>query len=109
MARRCGCGMGRFARSNIASTANASWVECNFVGYGAQHMTNRAPITDKVTGLRQRRRANGSWRVWWEPNQSARDLGFDAVELNADRATWSVREAKRLNEDVDRKRKGDTA
>lgn len=72
-------------------------------------MTNRPPISDKITGLRQRRRADGSWRVWWEPNNSARNLGFEAIELNADRATWSVREAKRMNDDVDRKRRGDTS
>ena len=72
-------------------------------------MTVRPPISDKIIGLRQRRRANGSWRVWWEPNNSARALGFEPIELNADRATWSVREAKRLNDDVDRKRRGDTA
>jgi len=72
-------------------------------------MTSRPPISDKIIGLRQRRRANGSWRVWWEPNHSARALGFEPIELNADRATWSVREAKRLNDDVDRKRRGDTA
>lgn len=72
-------------------------------------MTNRPPILDKITGLRQRRRADGSWRVWWEPNHSARNLGFEAIELNADRATWSVREAKRMNDDVDRKRRGDTS
>ena len=72
-------------------------------------MTGRPPISDKIIGLRQRRRANGSWRVWWEPNHSARALGFEPIELNADRATWSVREAKRLNDDVDRKRRGETA
>ncbi|MEX0306055.1 MAG: hypothetical protein AB3N12_01600 [Ruegeria sp.] len=70
-------------------------------------MTKGAPISEKVTGLRQRKRAGGGWRVWWEPNASARDLGFDPVELDENRATWSVREAKRINEDVRRKRDGE--
>lgn len=72
-------------------------------------MSGAAPITDKIASLRQRRRADGGWRVWWEPNASARKLGFQPVELNGDRPTWSAREAKRLNDDVDRKRRGDTA
>lgn len=71
-------------------------------------MTARAPISGKIAGLRQRRRADGSWRVWWEPNASARELGFSPVELDENRATWSVRQAKQMNEDVARKRSGDT-
>lgn len=70
-------------------------------------MTRRPPITDKVTGLRQRQRADGSWRIWWEPNGTARAQGFDAaVELDALRPTWSVREARKLNDHVTRNRKG---
>lgn len=72
-------------------------------------MSATPPITAKITSLRQRRRADGGWRVWWEPNRSARELGFQPVELDGDRPTWSAREAKRLNDDVDRKRGGDTA
>jgi integrase len=70
-------------------------------------MTKQGPITEKITGLRQRRRADGSWRVWWEPNASARELGFEPVELDENRATWSARQAKQINEDVRRKRDGD--
>ncbi|WP_226783157.1 hypothetical protein [Oceaniglobus trochenteri] len=62
----------------------------------------RAPITEKVTGLRQRRRADGSWRVWWEPSAKARAAGVLTVDLDADRPTWSVRQARRLNDDAGR-------
>jgi len=59
-------------------------------------MSTRPPIRDKVTGLRQRRRADGTWRVWWEPNTPQRQLGHKTVELDADRPTWSVAQAKKL-------------
>lgn len=68
----------------------------------------RSPIPDRVPRLRQRRRADGSWRVWWEPAPAVRALGFDVVELDAARATWSVREAQRLNAEVARRRRGET-
>lgn len=71
-------------------------------------MTARPPITDKVTGLRQRQLADGRWRVWWEPNATARAQGFkDAVELSEAKPTWSVREAKKLNVEVARRRRGE--
>lgn len=70
-------------------------------------MTQRRPIPGKVPGLRQRQRADGSWRVWWEPNAGARALGFDPAELDAARPTWSVRQAQALNQAVDRRRSGD--
>jgi integrase len=57
----------------------------------------RPPIGDAPPGLRQRLRADGTWRVWWEPRPEDRKLGFNPVELSADKASWSVREAKRLN------------
>lgn len=72
-------------------------------------MTARRPITDKVPNLRQRRRANGSWRVWWEPSGTARAAGFTPMELDADRATWSVRQARQMNEDVTRHLRGGDA
>lgn len=72
-------------------------------------MTARAPISGKIAGLRQRQRSDGTWRVWWEPNASARSLNFAAVELDPDRATWSVRQAKQLNLDVERARRGETS
>ncbi|GGH36109.1 hypothetical protein SAMN05444007_108220 [Cribrihabitans marinus] len=71
-------------------------------------MKPRAPISQKIPGLRQRARADGSWRIWWEPNAGARALGFEPVELSADKLSWSVRRATELNEDVARKRAGET-
>lgn len=67
-------------------------------------MTARPPIPDKIPRLRQRRRGEG-WRVWWEPTAEVKALGFDVVELDAARATWSAREARRLNAEVERARK----
>ncbi|MGI3163103.1 hypothetical protein [Pseudooceanicola sp. 200-1SW] len=57
--------------------------------------TKKPPITDKITGLRQRQRADGSWRIWWEPSGPQRDLGFCSIELDVDRPSWSVTQAKR--------------
>ncbi|MEM7317532.1 MAG: hypothetical protein AAF408_00775 [Pseudomonadota bacterium] len=72
-------------------------------------MKSRPPISEKVTGLRQRRRADGSWRVWWEPNTSASALDFKAVDLDEHKPSWSVRQAKQLNDQVARKRAGVTS
>ncbi|MBZ4023150.1 hypothetical protein CKO11_11840 [Rhodobacter sp. TJ_12] len=60
----------------------------------------RLLIADPPQLLRQRQRADGSWRIWWEPSNPARRLGFDVVELDANRLTWSVREAGRLNREL---------
>lgn len=61
-------------------------------------MTRRAPIPDppRGIGLRQRQRADGSWRVWWEPTAGERAQGIEPVELDADRPTWSIRKAREL-------------
>lgn len=59
------------------------------------------PITDKVRWMRQRQRTDGTWRVWWEPDAAARRQGFTTLELDAGRPSWSVREAKRRNQEVD--------
>lgn len=68
-------------------------------------MTARPPIPDTIPRLRQRRRTDGTWRVWWEPTAEVKAMGFDVVELDAARATWSAREARRLNAEVERARK----
>lgn len=57
----------------------------------------RPPISKPPARLRQRLRAAGGWRVWWEPETKVKALGFQTVELDADRPTWSKREAERLN------------
>jgi integrase len=65
-------------------------------------MTARRPIVTPPPGLRQRQRADGTWRLWWEPQADARARGFKPVELDAGKLTWSVREAARLNDAVAR-------
>ncbi len=62
------------------------------------------PIKAPPQRLRQRQRADGSWRLWWEPSDILLELGFTPVELDAKRLTWSTREAERLNELVDEAR-----
>lgn len=57
-------------------------------------------IREKITGLRERARADGTVRLWWEPSARARELGFDPVELDAARPTWSVAQARRINAEV---------
>lgn len=64
----------------------------------------RRPIADPPSGLRQRQRADGSWRIWWEPRAEAIAMGFKPVELDPRRLTWSVSEARRLNDQVQRGR-----
>lgn len=63
-----------------------------------------APITKPPANLRQRQRADGAWRIWWEPTPAARALGFAPVELDAQRLTWSTRRARDLNDDLARAR-----
>lgn len=60
------------------------------------------PIADAPTNLRQRQRADGTWRVWWEPRDEARKLGFGVVELDAGKPGWSHRRAEELNRQLDR-------
>lgn len=57
----------------------------------------RRLIDDPPPGLRERVRADGSVRVWWEPPAEARARGVKPVELDAGRLTWSVRKAAELN------------
>lgn len=73
-------------------------------------MTTRPPIPrrDIPAGLRQRQRADGSWRVWWEPSATARARGFTPVELDASRAHWSAAEARKLGRAVTRALAEDT-
>ncbi|MDF2143236.1 hypothetical protein [Paenirhodobacter sp. CAU 1674] len=65
----------------------------------------KLPIAKPPVNLRQRRRADGSVRIWWEPRADARTLGFETVELDERRLTWSVREAERLNRELAAARK----
>lgn len=67
------------------------------------------PVRRPPPGLRQRQRADGSWRIWWEPNAPQRAAGFEPVDLDPARLTWSVREAARLNGLAAQARGGPTA
>lgn len=62
----------------------------------------RRLIENPPTGLRERPRADGSVRLWWEPSAEARAQGMKPVELDANRLTWSVRRANQLNRDAAR-------
>lgn len=57
-------------------------------------------IPNPPQGLRERRRSDGTTRIWWEPSSAARQLGFAAVELDDTRLTWSRREAEKLNREL---------
>lgn len=62
------------------------------------------PIPDAVPRLRQRQLADGSWRIWWEPERAVRRLGFETVQLDPGKLTWSRREAEKMNRLVERTR-----
>lgn len=71
----------------------------------------RRLIENPPPGLRERARADGSVRIWWEPSAAARAKGAVPVELDANRLTWSVRQAEKLNKgtgDVRRRPVGQT-
>lgn len=64
----------------------------------------RGPVGDAPPHLRQRQRADGAWRVWWEPTGEIRKLGFVPVELDAQSPLKAAREARKLNDAVDQAR-----
>lgn len=66
----------------------------------------RLLIPNPPPGLRERRRSDGTTRLWWEPAAKARALGFSAVELDEKRLTWSRRQAEQMNKDVAAAQKG---
>ena len=55
------------------------------------------PILDTVPGLRQRQRADGSWRIWWEPNASQSRNGAVVVDFDASKPGHATRQARALN------------
>jgi integrase len=60
--------------------------------------------------VRERTRADGSVRVWWEPRPAEAALGFKPVELDAARPDWCRAEAARLNAALEKARRlGGTA
>lgn len=62
------------------------------------------PIPKKIKRLRQRKRRDGTWRIWWEPETAIVDLGFSVFELDENKLGWSVRKCEQLNLDVTRAR-----
>ncbi len=54
-------------------------------------------IPNAPAGLRERQRANGSTRIWWEPSAAARQLGFSPVELDEANLGAARRQAEKLN------------
>lgn len=64
----------------------------------------RGPVGDPPPRLRQRQRADGSWRVWWEAETAIKKLGFVSVELDAGAPVKAAREARKLNDQVDQAR-----
>ncbi|PZQ99905.1 MAG: hypothetical protein DI533_04545 [Cereibacter sphaeroides] len=51
-------------------------------------------------GLRQRARADGTMRVWWEPRADARKHGFAPVDLSDLDPTQARARARKLNDEV---------
>lgn len=69
----------------------------------------RSIILEKTTGLRDRQRADGSWRLWWEPTAAQRAAGAVAVEFDPAKPAHASREAKALHDKWQRVVKGETA
>jgi hypothetical protein len=64
----------------------------------------KGPVKDAPARVRQRQRADGSWRVWWEPEPAVRKRGFVPVELDAATPMKAARKARELNDAVDQAR-----
>lgn len=69
--------------------------------------TSLPPVIDKAPGLRQRQRADGSWRVWWEPTAAQRAAGSQPVELNAAKPGEAARQAQTLTRKANAALKGE--
>lgn len=74
-------------------------------------MTRRrkGPVATALRGdlpprLRERERADGTWRVWWEAEPAVRKLGFASQDLDASAPMKAARAARKLNDDVDQAR-----
>lgn len=65
-------------------------------------MARKPQLLNMPDRVRQRVRADGTLRVWWEPRAEHRALGFKVVELDADRPDWCRKEARRLNAALDK-------
>ncbi|MEM9726080.1 MAG: tyrosine-type recombinase/integrase [Pseudomonadota bacterium] len=65
-------------------------------------------LDDAPPGVRWRQRKRDGLRVWWEPSGTARALGFEPVELDDAKPTWSRRRAEELNRMVTAAMEGET-
>lgn len=65
------------------------------------------PVIDPKDGLRQRQRADGTWRVWWEPTALQRKAGAKPTELDARQPGHAARECSRLADHWNRIIKGE--
>lgn len=54
------------------------------------------PVIAPCDGLRQRQRADGTWRIWWEPTPKQAKLGAKSVDLSHLRAGDAQRRATAL-------------
>jgi hypothetical protein len=66
----------------------------------------KGPIATALRGdlpprLRERQRADGTWRAWWEPEQAIRKLGFTVEALDVAAPLKAARKARDLNTQVD--------
>lgn len=59
------------------------------------------PIRAEIRYLRQRRRADGAWRVWWEPQGDARAAGFQNEDLSDLTPAGAAARAMQLNDQAD--------
>lgn len=55
---------------------------------------------DMPPRLRERQRADGTWRCWWEAEPAVRKLGFASVELDPSAPIKAARKARDLNDQV---------
>lgn len=76
---------------------------------GPRPKPGAGPILDAVPGLRQRLRADGCWRIWWEPTAAQRRKGMANAELSDLAPGTAARRAKALNIEAARKVRPDTA
>ena len=60
--------------------------------------TPLGPVLDAAPGLRQRMRADGGWRVWWEPTAAQKKVGASVMEFDAAKPGHATREAQILHD-----------
>lgn len=61
-----------------------------------RRIASHSPVIDPRHGLRQRQRADGSWRIWWEPTAKQAKAGAVPVDLSDKRPGDAQRTASDL-------------